>query len=131
MNKYVDGFVIPIPKKNLKAYKKMAKDAGKIWIKHGAVEYWECIGNEFKVNVDPTKKSKVTSPFPEKFALKPTETLLFSWIVYKSKAHRNKVNAKVMKDPKMKMEDFNAKSMPFDINKMLYAGFIPIVKMKR
>jgi uncharacterized protein YbaA (DUF1428 family) len=131
MNKYVDGFVIPIPKKNLKAYRKMAKNAGKIWIKHGALEYWECVGNDFKVNVDPTNKSKFTFPFPKKFTLKRTETVLFSWIVYKSKAHRDKVNSKVMKDPKMKMEEFDAISMPFDINKMLYAGFTPIVKMKK
>lgn len=131
MKGYVDGFVIPIPKKNLKAYRKMAQDAGKIWMKHGALEYWECVGNEFKVNVDPTDKSKVAFPFQKKFNLKPSETVLFSWIMYKSKAHRNKVNAKVMKDPKMKMEDFDMKSMPFDVKQMLYAGFTPIVKMKR
>ncbi len=131
MTNYVDGFVIPIPKKNVKAYRKMATDAGKIWMKHGALEFWECVGNELKVNIDPTDKSKVASPFAKKFNLKPSETVLFSWIIYKSKAHRNKVNAKVMKDPKMKMEDFDMKSMPFDISKMLYAGFTPIVTMKR
>ncbi len=131
MKGYVDGFVIPIPKKNLRAYRKMAHDAGKIWMKHGALEYWECVGYEFKVSVDPTDKSKTALLFPRKFDLKPSETILFSWIIYKSKAHRNKVNAKVMKDPAMNMENFDMKSMPFDVRKMLYAGFTPIVKMKK
>lgn len=128
---YVDGFVIPILKKNLGAYRKMARDAGKIWMKHGALEYWECVGEDFKVQMDPKDKSKIVFPFPKKFSLKPSETVLFSWIVYRSKSHRNKVNANVMKDPSMHMENFDMKSMPFDISKMLYAGFAPIVKMKR
>jgi len=128
---YVDGFVIPILRKNLGAYRKMARDAGKIWIKHGALEYWECVGEDFKVQMDPKDKSKVGFPFSKKFNLKSSETVLFSWIVYRSKSHRNKINSKVMKDPSMNMENFDMKSMPFDIKKMLYAGFTPIVKMKR
>ena len=127
---YVNGFVIPIAKKNLRAYRKMARDAGKVWMKHGALEYCECVAEDFKVNMDPTDKSKVGFPFRKKFNLKPSETILFSWIVYRSKSHRNKVDAKVMKDPGMNMENFDMKSMPFDIRKMLLAGFAPIVKMK-
>jgi uncharacterized protein YbaA (DUF1428 family) len=100
-------------------------------MKYGALEYWECVGNEFKVNIDPKDKSKTAFLFPKKFNLKPSETILFSWIVYKSKTHRNRVNAKVMKDPTMNMENIDMKSMPFDVRKMLYAGFAPIVKMKK
>ena len=128
---YVDGFVIPIPKKNIRAYKKMAQFAGKIWMKHGALEYWECVGNELNVPTDPTKPKMKTNVFGKKFNLKPSETVLFSWIVFKNKAHRNKVNAKVMKDPSMSPENFDMKSMPFDMKKVLYAGFKPLVKKKR
>ncbi|HZX20363.1 MAG TPA: DUF1428 domain-containing protein [archaeon] len=126
---YVDGFVIPIKKSKLSAYKKMAILGGKSWMKHGALQYWECVGEELKVT-DPATKKK-TSPFPAKFGLKPSETVLFSWIVFKDKAHRNKVNAKVMKEMEKSMKDFDMKDMPFDMKKVLYAGFTPIVKMKK
>lgn len=117
---YVDGFVLPILKKNLKAYFPMAKKAGKIWREHGALEYRECVGDDLNV--------KMGLPFPR--LAKPTagETVVFSWIVYKSRAHRNKVNAKVIKDPRMNgMCD--AKSMPFDIKRMSFGGFSVLVSV--
>ncbi|MGH8622210.1 MAG: DUF1428 domain-containing protein, partial [Burkholderiales bacterium] len=111
---YVDGFVLPVPKKNVEAYRRMAQRAGKVWRDHGALEYRECVG-------DDVKPGKLTS-FPQSVKLKPNETVVFSWIVYKSRAHRDGVNAKVMKDPRLaKMMD--AKAMPFDVKRMVYGGF--------
>lgn len=111
---YVDGFVLPVPKKNLRAYFHMAKKAGKIWREHGALEYRECVGDDLNV--------KMGLPFPRLTKVKPGETVVFSWIVYKSRAHRDRVNAKVMKDPRLKgMCD--EKSMPFDVKRMAYGGF--------
>lgn len=117
MANYVDGFVIPIKKKNLKAYKKMAVLGCKIWMEHGALDYYECVGNDLKVKWGLT--------FPKMCKLKPDETVIFSFIVYKSKSHRNKVNAKVMKDPRMKMEGFE---MPFDMKRFGFGGFNVLVK---
>ena len=112
--RYVDGFVLPVPKKNLKAYVQMAKKAGMIWRKHGALEYRECVGDDLKV--------RMGLPFPRLARVKAGETVVFSWIVYKSRAHRDRVNAKVMKDPWIKgMCD--EKSMPFDVKRMSYGGF--------
>ncbi len=116
MAKYVDGFVVPVPKRNVAAYKKMAKAAGKLWIKHGALKYNECMA-------DDVKPGKVTS-FPQSVKLKPTETVFFSWIVYKSRAHRDRVVAKVMKDPKMAKMGAH---MPFDGKRMIYGGFKPMI----
>lgn len=117
---YVDGFVLPILKKNLKAYFQMAKKAGKIWREHGALEYRECVGDDLNV--------KMGLPFPRLAKLTAGETVVFSWIVYKSRAHRNKVNAKVIKDPRMNgMCD--AKSMPFDIKRMSFGGFSVLVSV--
>jgi uncharacterized protein YbaA (DUF1428 family) len=113
---YVDGFVVPIPKKNVEAYRAVARNAGKIWRDHGALEYIECIA-------DDVKPGKYTS-FPQSVKLKPNETVAFSWIVYKSRAHRDRVNAKVMKDPRMQMDP---KSMPFDGKRMIYGGFKVLV----
>jgi uncharacterized protein YbaA (DUF1428 family) len=90
---YVDGFVVPVPTSKLAAYRRMARKAGKVWREHGALEYRECIA-------DDVKPGKVTS-FPQSVKLKPDETVVFSWIVYKSRAHRDSVNAKVMKDPRL------------------------------
>src|SRR5688572_10909137 len=90
---YVDGFVLPVPKKNLEAYLKMCRKAGKVWREHGALEYRECVGDDLNVKDVP--------PFPKAMKLKPGETAVFSWIVYKSRAHRDRVNAKVMKDPRL------------------------------
>ena len=117
---YVDGFVLPILKNNLKAYFQMAKKAGKIWREHGALEYRECVGDDLNV--------KMGLPFPRLAKLTAGETVVFSWIVYKSRAHRNKVNAKVIKDPRMNgMCD--AKSMPFDIKRMSFGGFSVLVSV--
>lgn len=116
--KYVDGFVLPVPKKNLEAYRRLAQKAAKIWREHGAVEIRECAGDDLKV--------KMGIPFPRIAKIKPAETVVFSWIVYKSRAHRDAVNAKVMKDPRLaKMVD--AKSIPFDCKRMSYGGFKVLV----
>ena len=112
--KYVDGYVLPVPKKNLPAYRRMATKAGKVWREHGTLEFRECVGEDLK-----TKKIK---SFPSLVKPKPGETVVFSWIVFKSRAHRDAVNAKVMKDPRLaKMMDM--KSMPFDSKRMAYGGF--------
>src|SRR6187549_3808998 len=112
--KYVDGFVLPVPKKKLKAYARLASMASKIWREHGALEYRECVGDDLEV--------KMGVPFPRCARVKPGETVVFSWIVYKSRAHRDRVNAKVMKDPRLaKMID--PKAMPFDCKRMSYGGF--------
>jgi len=112
--KYVDGFVLPVPKKNLTAYRRMAAKAGKVWREHGALQFRECVGDDLK-----TKKIK---SFPSLVKPKPGETVVFSWIVFKSRAHRDAVNARVMKDPRLaKMMDM--KAMPFDSKRMAYGGF--------
>jgi len=111
---YVDGFVVPVPKKKLKAYLGMAKKAGKVWKDHGALDYRECVADDVKVG-------KRTS-FPRSVKLKPGETVVFSWIVYKSRAQRDRILAKVMKDPRLaKMMD--PKAMPFDGKRMIFGGF--------
>lgn len=115
--KYVDGFVIPIPKKNLKAYTKIASLAGKVWMEHGALEYRECAGDDLGVPCG--------MPFSKALKLKPGETVVFAWIVYKSRAHRDQVNAKVMKDPRMA----EAPACPFDVKRMTYGGFKTLVDL--
>ena len=114
MARYVDGFVLPVPKRNVEAYRRMAQQAGKIWREHGALEYIECAG-------DDVKPGKLTS-FPQSVKLKAGETVFFSWIVYKSRAHRDRVNAKVMKDPRL-ANMMDPKKMPFDMKRMSYGGF--------
>src|SRR5512134_4149036 len=116
---YVDGFVVPVPKKNVQAYKRMAQKASKIWREHGALEYRECIGDDLAV--------KFGLPFPKGIKTKPGETVMFSYIVYKSRAHRDKVNAKVMKDPRIQ-ECCDVENMPFDCARMLYGGFKTLVE---
>ena len=112
--KCVDGYVLPVPKKNLPVYRRMAEEAGKVWREHGALEFRECVGDDLK-----TKKIK---SFPSMVKPKRGETVVFSWIVFKSRAHRDAVNAKVMKDPRLaKMMDM--KAMPFDSKRMVYGGF--------
>lgn len=121
MAQYVDGFVIPVPKKNLAAYKRMAKKGEKIWMEYGALQYFECVGDDLAV-----PPGGVCGPgFPKGLRLKPDETVLFSFIIYKSKAHRDAVNAKVMNDPWIKKMP---KSMPFDMKRFLYGGFKVIVE---
>jgi len=119
MAKYVDGFIVPVPKKNVEAYRKIAKTAGKVWLEYGALEYIECVA-------DDVKKGKTTS-FPQSVKLKKNETVFFSWIVYKSRAHRDSVLKKVMKDPRI--TSMPMESMPFDGRRMIYGGFKPIVEM--
>jgi uncharacterized protein YbaA (DUF1428 family) len=118
MSRYVDGFVLPVPKRKLAAYRRMAQKAGKIWRDHGALEFRECVADDVKVG-------KWTS-FPRSVKLKRGETVLFSYIVYKSRAHRDRVNARVMKDPRIAgMGDI--KDMPFDAKRMIYGGFKVVV----
>jgi uncharacterized protein YbaA (DUF1428 family) len=116
--KYVDGYVVPVPKKKLEAYRRMAQKASKVWREHGALEVMECVA-------DDVKPGKSTS-FPQAVKLKPGETVVFSYIVYKSRAHRDRVNAKVMKDPRITgMGDIN--DMPFDGKRMFWGGFKVLV----
>ncbi len=118
--KYVDGYVLPVPKKNLAAYRRMATLGGKVWMDHGALQVCECVGDDLK--------TKMAAPFPAAVKLKPGETVVFSWIVFKSRAHRDSVNAKAMKDPRLaKMMDM--KSMPFDCKRMVYGGFKTMVDL--
>jgi len=115
---YVDGFVAPVPKRKLEAYRRMARTAGKVWREHGALAYTEGVA-------DDVKPGKHTS-FPQSVKLKPGETVVFSYIVYKSRAHRDRVNAKVMKDPRLATM-CDPKSMPFDCKRMVYGGFKVLV----
>ena len=111
---YVDGFIVPVPKKKLEDYRRLARKAGKVWRDHGALDFKECVG-------DDVKKGKWTS-FPRSVKLKPGETVVFAYIVYKSRAHRDRVNAKVMKDKRL-ADMMDMKSMPFDGKRMIYGGF--------
>lgn len=119
MPQYVDGFVIPLPKKNLKAYQTLAKKAAKIWKEHGAVSYFECTGDDMTPGFG--------LPFPKLAKVKKGETVVFSWIVYKSKKHRDSVNAKVMKDKRVQ-DMCDPGNMPFDAKRMSYGGFQVLVK---
>ena len=110
--RYVDGYVLPVPKKNLKAYLRLARMGERMWRKHGALDYKECVGDDLKV--------KWGTPFSRMMKLKPGETVVFSYIVFKSRAHRDRVNARVMKD----MTKIGApKVMPFEMKRMVYGGF--------
>lgn len=120
---YVDGYVLAVPKKNLNTYRKMAQEAGKVWKKHGALEYYECVGDDLSPKMGGVKIAK----FPKMARAKKGETVVFSFIIYKSKAHRDRVNAKVMKE----MEATMGKDvpMPFDVKRMVYGGFRVIVEV--
>jgi uncharacterized protein YbaA (DUF1428 family) len=120
MPRYVDGFVVPVPKNNLDAYRRMARKAGNIWKEYGALEYVECVA-------DDVKPGKVTS-FPQAVKLKADETVVFSWIVYKSRSHRDSVNAKVMKDPRL-APMMDPKAMPFDGKRMFWGGFKTLLEL--
>lgn len=116
MARYVDGFVLPVPKKNVAAYRRIARQAGKIWREHGALEYRECIAED-------VKPGKLTS-FPQSVKLKADEVVWFSWIVFRSRKHRDQVNAKVMDDPRLAaLACSDPRSMPFDARRMMYGGF--------
>jgi uncharacterized protein YbaA (DUF1428 family) len=120
MPRYVDGFVVPVPKDSLDAYRRMARKAGKIWKEYGALEYVESVA-------DDVKPGKLTS-FPQAVKLKPDELVVFSWIVYKSRAHRDSVNAKVMKDPRL-ASMMDPKAMPFDSKRMFWGGFKTMLEL--
>lgn len=117
---YVDGFVLPVPKKNIDAYRDMASKAGAIWREHGALQFRECIA-------DDVKPGTLTS-FPQSVNLQADETVIFSWIVYESRAHRDMVNEKVMKDPRL-TGMMDPASMPFDGKRMIYGGFEVLVDL--
>ena len=118
--RYVDGYVLPVPRKNLEAYRRIARTAGKVWKDHGALEYRECAGEDLAV--------KWGVSFPRLMKIKRGETVVFSWIVFKSRAHRDRVNARVMKDARLaKMMD--QKAMPFDLKRMVYGGFTILVDL--
>ena len=120
MARYVDGFVLPVPKKNVEAYRRMARKAGKVWREHGALEYVECVA-------DDVQPGKVTS-FPQSVKLKKGETVVFAYAVYKSRAHRDRVMKKVMNDPRL-ADMMNLKSLPFDSKRMFWGGFKTIVSL--
>jgi uncharacterized protein YbaA (DUF1428 family) len=114
MARYVDGYVLPIPRTQLQVYRRMAKKAGKIWREHGALDYKECAGDDLNI--------KMGVPFPRQMKIKSGETVVFAYILFKSRTHRDRVNAKVMKDPRIAgMGD--PKNMPFDPKRMMYGGF--------
>jgi uncharacterized protein YbaA (DUF1428 family) len=115
---YVDGFVVPVPKRHLDAYRRSARKAGKIWREHGALEFRECVAEDVQVG-------EVTS-FPRSVQLKRGETVVFSWIVFKSRAHRDRVNALVMKDPRL-ADTMDPDAMTFDAKRMIYGGFDVVV----
>ena len=116
---YVDGFVVPVPKKNLAAYRRLARKAGTIWKEYGALGFVECVA-------DDVKPGKYTS-FPQSVKLKPDEVVVFSWITYRSRAHRDRVMAKVMNDPRL--SGMTPASMPFDGKRMFFGGFKPMVQL--
>jgi uncharacterized protein YbaA (DUF1428 family) len=118
---YVDGFVVPVPKKNVKQYLSIAKKAGKVWKDHGALDYCEAIA-------DDVKPGKWTS-FPRSVKLKKNETVIFSYILYKSRAHRDRVLKKVMSDPRLEKMMMDPKNMPFDGKRMIWGGFRAAIKM--
>ncbi|GAA3917426.1 DUF1428 domain-containing protein [Luteimonas lutimaris] len=117
--RYVDGFVVPVPKENLAAYRRLARKAGAIWKEYGALEYVECVADD----VQPGKRTS----FPQSVKLKPDEVVVFSWIVYKSRAQRDRINKQVMADPRL--ADMDPKSMPFDGKRMFWGGFKTIVEL--
>ena len=117
---YVDGFVLPVPRKNVEKYRRIAAKAGKVWMEYGAVAYVECVA-------DDVKRGNTTS-FPQSVKLKPGEVVVFSWIVYKSRAHRDRINKKVMKDERIGAMMVPG-AMPFDARRMIYGGFKSIVEM--
>lgn len=117
---YVDGFVIVIPEKNIPEYRSMARKASKVWMEHGALEYRECVGDDLDTTMG--------TPFPKLARTRPGETVVFAWIVYKSRAHRDRVNAKVMADPRIHKMMRPDKPAPFDMKRMSFGGFKVLVE---
>jgi uncharacterized protein YbaA (DUF1428 family) len=124
MARYVDGFVLPVPQKNLAAYRRIARLAGKVWREHGALEYVECVADQLESEHGGTTHKSI---FPKMANLKRGEALVFSWITYKSKSDRNRIMKKVMQDPRL-AEMMDPKKMPFDMKRMAWGGFKPIVE---
>lgn len=122
MAHYVDGFVLPVPIRKLDAYRQMAQLAGKVWMEHGALQYWECVGEDVQTG-------KVTS-FPQSVQLKDDEIVVFSWILYASREHRDRVNAKVREDPRIK-DMMDPARMPFDGKRMFWGGFESLVELSQ
>ena len=120
MTHYVDGFVVPVPKKNIDRYRSMAEGLGKVWLEHGALQFWECVA-------DDVKPGKVTS-FPQAVQLKDDEVVVFSWILYKSREERDRINTKVMDDPRLK-DMMDPKKVPFDGMRMFWGGFKSMVEL--
>lgn len=120
MANYVDGFVLPVPRDKVEAYREMAHAAGKVWMEFGALEFRECVA-------DDVKPGKVTS-FPQAVDLKDDEVVVFSWIVYASREERDRINAKVMEDPRIKAS-MDGKTCPFDPQRMIYGGFTTLVAL--
>src|SRR5262245_10044968 len=118
MSRYVDGYILPLPKQNIEAYRQQAATAGKVWKEHGALDYVECIAED-------VKPGKVTS-FPQAVKLEPDETVVFGWVVFESRAERDRINALVMKDPRL--AGMNPKTMPFDTMRMFWGGFEKFVE---
>ena len=121
MPRYADGFLLAVPKRKLAAYRQISRKAGKIWKEHGALEYIESAGDDLKVKMGMLRSRRPPKP-------KPGETVVFSWILYKSRADRDRINKKVMKDPRL-ANMMDPKSMPFDMKRMAYGGFRLIVDM--
>ena len=119
---YVDGFILAVPTKNLAAYKKLAQKAGQIWTEHGALEYRECLGEDLDANPG--------TPFRDAVLAKKTDTVVFSWIIYRDRKHRDAVNSKVMADKRMAEVMNDPKSLPFDVKRMSYGGFDVVVDLK-
>ncbi|WP_028919939.1 DUF1428 domain-containing protein [Pseudoxanthomonas suwonensis] len=115
---YVDGFVLPVPADRVEDYRKLARKAGKIWLEYGALEYVECVADD----VQPGKRTS----FPQAVKLKPGEVVVFAWIRFRSRAHRDRVNARVMADPRLSSLD--PATLPFDGKRMFWGGFKPIVQ---
>lgn len=116
---YVDGFVLVVPRRKLPAYRRLSHSAGKVWRQHGALEYRECVGDDLSV--------KMGVPFPRLAKARSGETVVFSWIVFKSRAARDRINAKVMKDPRITTT--MRQPMPFDVKRMAYGGFRVLVDL--
>ena len=121
MARYVDGFVLPVPRRKVPEYVRMARKAGKVWMEHGALAFMECAGDDLA--------SPMAMTFTKLARLKPGETVFYSFIVFKSRTHRDRVNKKVMADPRLN-EMMQGKNMPFDVKRMAYGGFKSMVDLK-
>lgn len=125
MSHYVDGYVLPVPNDEIDAYRKMAAEAGKIWVEHGALQYFECVGDD----LEPDMGDVEIATFPELVATGQDETVIFAFVVYESRAHRDEVNAAVMQEME-EMEGVDEMEMPFDVSRMAYGGFEALVEFQ-